>query len=57
MLKTSLILRRPRSFSVPFAPLPLDRERPRTSENQASLNRDRCYVLVFICQLLGKFMI
>ena len=42
MLKRNLILRRPRSFEVPFAPLPPDRERPRMSENQANLNRDRC---------------
>ena len=41
MLKPSLILRRPKSFAVPFVPLPLDRERPRTPENQANLNRDR----------------
>jgi len=41
MVKPSLTLRRLRSFSVPFAPLPLDRERLRTSENQANLNRDR----------------
>ena len=32
----SLILRRPRLFAVPIASLPL-RERPRTSENQATL--------------------
>ena len=31
----SLILRRPRSFAVPFASSERDRERPRTSENQA----------------------
>ena len=33
MLKPSLILRRPKSFAVPFAPFPVDRGRPRTPEN------------------------
>ena len=41
--QTSLILRRPRSFAVPFERSERDRERPRTSEHQANSRRVRTH--------------
>ena len=46
----SLILRRPRSFAVPFAGSERDRERPWMSENQARAYTDRLRsVSAFVC--------